>query len=1797
MADNQIGILFGVEGGGSISGKTGNNIIQQLTELERNINRTLKDGAIRVVAGLDKQATRKAILDQLKDIQSGIKLGLPEIDQQSSDKAVNSFRAMSKKMSAALTELTGYNGKSFSLKNAFLSDNDLKTFQSQSAEIKAKVEQFQKSYEQLATNFGQFQGKYSVNGLFNIDKSNFAEANEIYQKFEDLKIQANFLKSVNSDIKANETSQLSYLKVLDSVTSHLQKYGETMRRNTPGSYDAMVSLQNRLQAGEFVGKGGVAQQEFLDIAKNARLAGGEVETLGQTIRRVFNEKLGYGILGALAIYARQGIMQVYNNVVKLDTAMTELKKVTDETDATYSKFLDNAAERAQKLGATMSDVVTASSDFARLGFNIDDASKLADAAIVYKNVGDGINDISTASESLISTLKAFDIPADDVMKIVDVYNAIGNTEATSSAGIGEALQRSASALSVAGASVEEASALAAAMNTTVQNSEKVGTTLKTASMYLRAAKTDAEDAGESTEGMAESVSQLRNELKSIAGVDIMKDDDTFKGIFQQYRELAAAWNSGKMTDVAKANVLNLLGGKRNADAISGMLNNWEVAERALQTAQNSAGSALTENEKYLDSINGKIDQLKAQFEDISRKILSSDAVKWVADLLQNVLKLADGLSEIKLLLPTILALLGQATGLKIGGVDKFGKFTTFGKTRAQWKQDWADNKYSDSAIGKIWGGVFGSASGLKSNELKTLENYYNELLQIQKATDDAGAATDAYNKYLANERSYVQYLGKELESGSVSMENLKNATAQASTAMTIFNAIKSIAFNMAIGLVVEGLVLGIKALIDLIPTTEKLGEKLVEINQELASLKSENESLNNELQTTADRINELQGKGKLTLVEENELKQLRLTNAQLEAKLALNEALYKQKQKEQQKTAKEWIDSKDRKQARNQKGAQDSMMRDGLTDPESTSVTNEKDVDAKSSNFREYIVNKYELLQYYQDLYNKAASAGAEKTAEVWKNQRDTVSKSLEDSYKDFVEKVDGLEYVDADKLGRALTPDEEKINEILDTYNVFSARITAQSGNIAGAFAQISAIPRFEKLKQQLTELGDSGQLTAEKMGELWNSSEEFQQFIQLLNQAGLIQWKDILGDKFKDLDTSNDGLVSYDEITVYATNHSEDFTKALSGVGNQFTALSKKTDDATNKMSSYLEGVKSVTNKLTEISGKKDTIADMMAELRDDGSLSAESMSKLFNDFSNVEGFEDYIRVLTSGNASAKQMQDALNGLYGAFIDSKDIIGDVTEENFNYVTAQLKALGVTNATDVATVGLAASLTQAAMSKGTLNEATVQSIKNQMLEKGASQSVANSYVSAANACIQAQNTMSQALTTQVKTRIQNMGIELSAVKSVGDAYNAMFKVVQKKENSGRISHLINTKGKEQVLRDFLGDDAYEAVMAAGAAGDALAKIKNLQKQVSGGSSYKISVPPTSKNSSGSSEDANKKKFEEEYSKLKWCRDNNLINENQYLKKLDALYQKQFNNRSKYLDEYAQYSQEVYEGFKQMYIKDMQNKLNAEKESLEKQKDNLKELADARKKALEDAKDEEDYKKDQAEKRAEINKIESLLAQFSGKLDLSAQKKVRELQSQLKEKQDELNDFENDKALERAKEQIDKDYENQEKAINSKIDKIEKQLDDLNKNEDLPVIRSAVVGFAKKYGIAITKPYAKGTPSVPAITQENGAEVIAGNISRGQFTMLTPTSKVWNAAATQALWDFANSPEAYLGSLIDDISTFKQQASAMIYSQPVNVNVGGITVNGNADNQTVQKIKRSQKEQIEDILKAFKKMQ
>lgn len=369
--------------------------------------------------------------------------------------------------------------------------------------------------------------------------------------------------------------------------------------------------------------------------------------------------------------AYRAVKQMVTNVIELDTAMTELKKVTNETDATYERFLVNATHRAKELGASLSDTVNATADFARLGYGIEDAEKLADAAIVYKNVGDGIEDIGTASESIIATMQAFGIPAEQVMSIVDRFNEVGNNFAISSKGVGDALLRSAAALHSANNTLDESIALAAAANTIVQDPEKVGTTLKTVSMYLRAAKTDAEEAGESTDGMANSVSELREELLALTGnkVDIQLNENTFKSTYQILKELSVVWH--ELTDISQANILEMVGGKRNSNVVSALLENFSVAEEAITTSANSAGSALSENEKVLESIHGKLNIMKATFETLSQNFIGSDIVKFVIDivtglmeLINGILKVVDALGGLK----TVLLTVGAALLISKGGL-------------------------------------------------------------------------------------------------------------------------------------------------------------------------------------------------------------------------------------------------------------------------------------------------------------------------------------------------------------------------------------------------------------------------------------------------------------------------------------------------------------------------------------------------------------------------------------------------------------------------------------------------------------------------------------------------------------------------------------------------------------------------------------------------------------------------------------------------------------------------------------------------------------------------------------------------------------------------------------------------------------------------------------------------------------------------------------------------------------------------------------------------------------------------
>ena len=340
----------------------------------------------------------------------------------------------------------------------------------------------------------------------------------------------------------------------------------------------------------------------------------------------------YRVLGEI----RKGIQYIR----EIDKALTELKKVTDKTDETYQKFLKTASRTAQELGSTISQITEATATFAKLGYTMEMAAEMAEAAIVYKNVGDGIASAEDAADSIISTLKGFGLEASETMRIVDRFNEVGNKFAITSKGIGEALQLSASALNEGANSLDESIALITAANEVVNDPSSVGTALKTLTLRLRGSKTELEEMGEDVADMATTTSTLQAKLLALTGgrVDIMADAQTFKSTTQILREMAGAWEY--MTDVQRASALELMGGKRQANTLSALIQNFDTAERVIKASESSAGSALRENEVFLDSFEGRLQQLSNTVQTKWHEALDTETIK---DAIQLLTKLVDTL--------------------------------------------------------------------------------------------------------------------------------------------------------------------------------------------------------------------------------------------------------------------------------------------------------------------------------------------------------------------------------------------------------------------------------------------------------------------------------------------------------------------------------------------------------------------------------------------------------------------------------------------------------------------------------------------------------------------------------------------------------------------------------------------------------------------------------------------------------------------------------------------------------------------------------------------------------------------------------------------------------------------------------------------------------------------------------------------------------------------------------------------------------------------------------------------------
>ena len=358
-------------------------------------------------------------------------------------------------------------------------------------------------------------------------------------------------------------------------------------------------------------------------------------------------------------------------VKELDTALVDLKKTTTMTSGQLEEFYYDSNNTAKQMGVITKEIIDQAGAWSRLGFNTaETATQMAKYPSMFSTISPGM-DLDSATDGLVSVMKAFKIGLEDTDDVVDgimsKINIIGNTQAINNSDIVDFLTRSSSAMAEANNTLEDTIALGTAMVEITRDAAGAGQVLKTVSMRVRGYDEDTEEFIGGVEELSGKIADLTKTASTPGGISLFSDEakTEYKSTRQLLQEISKIYD--QLTDKNQAELLEALAGKRNGQAVAAILNNFDTVTRSLESMSNSAGSADREMSVIMDGLDYKLNRLKETGTGIAQNLFERDEMKSVVDGFTSFLEIIDSLTSKIGLLGTIGAGAGLFAGFKNTG--------------------------------------------------------------------------------------------------------------------------------------------------------------------------------------------------------------------------------------------------------------------------------------------------------------------------------------------------------------------------------------------------------------------------------------------------------------------------------------------------------------------------------------------------------------------------------------------------------------------------------------------------------------------------------------------------------------------------------------------------------------------------------------------------------------------------------------------------------------------------------------------------------------------------------------------------------------------------------------------------------------------------------------------------------------------------------------------------------------------------------------------------------------------------
>lgn len=412
-------------------------------------------------------------------------------------------------------------------------------------------------------------------------------------------------------------------------TVNFEKFNKVLKQN---GTDIQTIGNNLLNAGTS------GQKAFLNLTNTFTQMGSVVKRTNKLVdemAQTMKNTVKWGLSSGLWNQMLSNTQQAYGYIKNLDTALNDIRIVTGQSAEQMRDFSKEANEAAKTLAVSTRDYTEGALIYYQQGLDDDTVKALTDITAKTANVTG--QSMAEVSEQLTAVWNGYNVANEAAEKGFGIYEeyvdklaAVGAATASDLEELATAMSKVASSASMMGVNIDQLSAqVATIVSVTRQAPESVGTALKTIYARMGDLQVDGVDEFGTTLG------EVSGTLESV-GIRVLDETGNLREMGTVMEEVAEKWQG--WTEAQRQAIAVAMAGKRQYNNLTALFNNWSMYQDTLAVSQNAAGTLQEQQDIALESLNKKLEILRATAETIYQDLFDTEGIK---DLTEDATKLLE----------------------------------------------------------------------------------------------------------------------------------------------------------------------------------------------------------------------------------------------------------------------------------------------------------------------------------------------------------------------------------------------------------------------------------------------------------------------------------------------------------------------------------------------------------------------------------------------------------------------------------------------------------------------------------------------------------------------------------------------------------------------------------------------------------------------------------------------------------------------------------------------------------------------------------------------------------------------------------------------------------------------------------------------------------------------------------------------------------------------------------------------------------------------------------------------------